>query len=133
VIGVSGMRARFADAVAIVIDLERGLRRRRLVEEVGAEEARSTTVTLIPSGDTSPATASLMPSSANFDAALDGAGLAFVFEAQVEGLIAKRRLVRVLADWCPAYPGFFLYYPSRRQFPAALRAFVDFAKAPAKI
>jgi len=63
------------------------------------------------------------------DAALDGAGLAFVFEAQVEELIAKRKLVRVLADWCPAYPGFFLYYPSRRQLPAALRAFVDFARS----
>lgn len=63
------------------------------------------------------------------DAALDGAGLAYVFEKQVEGLIAKRRLVRVLADWCPAYPGFFMYYPSRRQLPAALRAFVDFVKA----
>ena len=62
------------------------------------------------------------------DAALDGAGLAFVFEAQAEELIAKRKLVRVLADWCPAYPGFFLYYPSRRQLPAALRAFVDFAR-----
>lgn len=61
-------------------------------------------------------------------AARDGAGLAFVFEAQAEDLIARRRLVRVLADWCPAYPGFFLYYPSRRQLPAALRAFVDFAK-----
>ena len=66
------------------------------------------------------------------DAALDGAGLAYVFEAQVEELVAKRKLVRVLADWCPAYPGFFLYYPSRRQLPAALRAFVDFAKTPAK-
>lgn len=63
------------------------------------------------------------------DAALDGTGLAYVFEAQVEALIAKKKLVRVLADWCPAYPGFFLYYPSRRQLPAALRAFVDFAKA----
>ncbi len=63
------------------------------------------------------------------DAALDGAGLAYVFEKQVEDLIAKRRLVRVLADWCPAYPGFFMYYPSRRQLPAALRAFVDFVKA----
>jgi DNA-binding transcriptional LysR family regulator len=63
------------------------------------------------------------------DAALDGAGLAFVFEAQVEELLAKRKLVRVLADWCPAYPGFFLYYPSRRQLPAALRAFVDFARS----
>ncbi|MBR0798671.1 LysR family transcriptional regulator [Bradyrhizobium jicamae] len=62
------------------------------------------------------------------DAALDGLGLAYVFEAQVETLIARRRLLRVLADWCPAYPGFFLYYPSRRQLPAALRAFVDFAR-----
>lgn len=65
------------------------------------------------------------------DAALDGTGLAYVFEAQVEELVAKRRLVRVLKDWCPAYPGFFLYYPSRRQLPAALRAFVDFARTPA--
>lgn len=62
------------------------------------------------------------------DAALDGTGLAYVFEAQVEQLIAKRKLVRVLSDWCPAYHGFFLYYPSRRQLPAALRAFIDFAK-----
>ncbi len=63
------------------------------------------------------------------DAALDGAGLAYVFEKQVEDLIAKKKLVRVLADWCPAYPGFFMYYPSRRQLSAALRAFVDFVKA----
>jgi DNA-binding transcriptional LysR family regulator len=63
------------------------------------------------------------------DAALDGAGLAYEFEAQAEELIAKKKLVRVLADWCPAYPGFFLYYPSRRQLPAALRAFVDFIRA----
>jgi DNA-binding transcriptional LysR family regulator len=66
------------------------------------------------------------------DAARDGTGLAYVFEAQAQALIAKRKLVRVLADWCPAYPGFFLYYPSRRQLPAALRAFVDFVKASAK-
>jgi DNA-binding transcriptional LysR family regulator len=66
------------------------------------------------------------------DAACDGAGLAYVFEQQAQALIAKRKLVRVLADWCPAYPGFFLYYPSRRQLPAALRAFVDFAKESAK-
>jgi DNA-binding transcriptional LysR family regulator len=63
------------------------------------------------------------------DAALAGSGLAFVFEAQVEQLITRGKLVRVLTDWCPAYPGFFLYYPSRRQLPAALRAFVDFVKA----
>ncbi|MGD9836499.1 MAG: LysR family transcriptional regulator [Afipia sp.] len=63
------------------------------------------------------------------EAALDGAGLAYVFEAQAEQLIARRKLVRVLADWCPAYPGFFLYYPSRRQVPAALRAFIDHSRA----
>ena len=34
-------------------------------------------------------------------------------------------LVRVLEDWCPPYPGFFLYYPSRRQQPVALTALID--------
>jgi len=63
-------------------------------------------------------------------AALDGAGLAFAFEAQVGSLIAEGRLVRVLEDWCPYYSGFYLYYPSRRQLPAALRAFVDFVRKP---
>jgi DNA-binding transcriptional LysR family regulator len=61
-------------------------------------------------------------------AALDGAGIAFAFEAQVKDLIEQGRLVRVLDDWCPYYPGFYLYYPSRRQLPATLRAFVEFAK-----
>jgi DNA-binding transcriptional LysR family regulator len=50
----------------------------------------------------------------------------------VAPLVEQGRLVRVLEDWCPSYPGFFLYYPSRRQLPAALRAFVDFAKASAR-
>jgi DNA-binding transcriptional LysR family regulator len=62
------------------------------------------------------------------EAALEGTGLAFVFEAQAAELIKQKKLVRVLADWCPAYPGFFLYYPSRRQLPAVLRAFIDFAR-----
>ena len=61
-------------------------------------------------------------------AALDGVGLAYVFEAQAAELIEQKKLVRVLADWCPAYPGFFLYYPSRRQLPTVLRAFIDFAR-----
>jgi len=60
------------------------------------------------------------------EAAVDGAGIAFAFESQVEDLIAARRLVRVLEDWCPYYSGFYLYYPGRRQVPAALRAFIDF-------
>ncbi|MGV6875531.1 LysR family transcriptional regulator [Pseudochelatococcus sp. B33] len=65
-------------------------------------------------------------------AALDGAGIAFAFEAQVRELVAQGRLVRVLEDWCPSYPGFYLYYPSRRQLPATLRAFVDFARGMTK-
>jgi DNA-binding transcriptional LysR family regulator len=63
------------------------------------------------------------------DAALTGAGIAFTFEDQVKDLVADGRLTRVLEDWCPYYSGFYLYYPSRRQMPAALRAFIDFVRA----
>jgi DNA-binding transcriptional LysR family regulator len=62
-------------------------------------------------------------------AALDGAGLAYVFESQASDAVENGRLVSVLEDWCPYYPGFFLYYPSRRQLPGPLRAFLDFVKA----
>ncbi|MDE1993818.1 MAG: LysR family transcriptional regulator [Rhizobiaceae bacterium] len=62
------------------------------------------------------------------EAAIDGAGLAFMFEDQARPALADGRLIRVLEDWCPYYPGFFLYYPSRRQLPTALRAFVDFVR-----
>ncbi|OWW03611.1 transcriptional regulator [Rhizobium sp. R72] len=62
------------------------------------------------------------------DAVMHGCGLGYLFEEQVQIAIAEGRLVRVLEDWCPFYPGFFLYYPSRRQLPTALRAFIDFVK-----
>jgi len=58
-------------------------------------------------------------------AAIDGAGLAFMSDEQAGPHIAGGALVRVLEDWCPPYPGFFLYYPSRRQQPAALAALID--------
>ncbi|MEK1888452.1 MAG: LysR substrate-binding domain-containing protein [Phyllobacterium sp.] len=64
------------------------------------------------------------------EAALLGAGVAYTFEDQVSPYVEERRLVRVLEDWCPYYGGFYLYYPSRRQMPATLRAFIDFVKAP---
>ncbi|WP_241560783.1 LysR substrate-binding domain-containing protein [Paenirhodobacter populi] len=50
---------------------------------------------------------------------------AFLIEAVHREHLASGRLVRVLEDWCPPYPGFFLYYLSRRQAPAALRALVE--------
>jgi DNA-binding transcriptional LysR family regulator len=58
-------------------------------------------------------------------AALDGVGLAFTFEEDVADLIAKGRLIRALEDWCPFFPGFFLYYPSRKNQPAALKALIN--------
>jgi len=58
-------------------------------------------------------------------AALDGVAVAFTFEAQVASLLAKRRLVRVLEDWCPPWPGYFIYYPSRRHQPPALQALIE--------
>jgi len=48
-------------------------------------------------------------------AALAGAGLAFTLEDTVQGHLAEGRLVRVLDDWCNVFPGYHLYYPSRRQ------------------
>lgn len=52
-------------------------------------------------------------------AALTGFGLAYVPEGMVDAHIAKRRLKRVLADWCQPYSGYHLFYPSRRQTSAA--------------
>jgi DNA-binding transcriptional LysR family regulator len=46
-------------------------------------------------------------------------------EATLKDLIAAGRLVQVLRDWCPTFPGYFLYYPSRRNQPAAPAALID--------
>ncbi len=58
-------------------------------------------------------------------AAIDGVGLAFVDEERIATQLANGVLVRALEDWCPPFPGFFLYYPSQRQLPAALSALID--------
>ena len=59
-------------------------------------------------------------------AALAGMGLACTVEGNVMQALAQGRLVRVLEDWCPPSPGFYLYYPSGRLLSAAFRAFIDF-------
>jgi DNA-binding transcriptional LysR family regulator len=59
------------------------------------------------------------------DAALADAGLAYMWEARVRGDLASGRLVSVLKDWIPSSPGFCLYYPGRRNVPAALSAFIN--------
>ena len=58
-------------------------------------------------------------------AALAGLGLAHVTEDQVSGHIDDGRLVRVLADWCPPFAGYSLYYPSRRQPSPAFSILVE--------
>ncbi len=58
-------------------------------------------------------------------AAIDGVGLTFLMEEQASPYLANGRLVRVLEDWCEPFAGYFLYYPSRRQQPAALTALID--------
>ncbi len=61
------------------------------------------------------------------NAALTGGGLAYVLEDQMQEHIADGRLVRVLADWCPSFADYHLYYPSRRQPTLAFSLLV---KAP---
>src|SRR5437870_3385153 len=58
-------------------------------------------------------------------AAIDGVGLAFMSEDRAAPHLANGELVRVLEDWCPPFPGFFLYYPRQRRLPAALAALIE--------
>jgi DNA-binding transcriptional LysR family regulator len=58
-------------------------------------------------------------------AVLSGLGLAYIFEDQVAEHLGSGRLVRCLEDWCPALPGYHLYYPTRRQKTPALEALIE--------
>lgn len=58
-------------------------------------------------------------------AVLNGMGIGTAMEETLKGMIASNRLVQVLRDWCPTFPGYFLYYPSRRNQPAALAALIN--------
>lgn len=58
-------------------------------------------------------------------AALDGVGFAYMSEEHAAPHLESGKLVRVLEAWCQPFPGFFLYYPSRRQQPAALVALIE--------
>jgi DNA-binding transcriptional LysR family regulator len=59
------------------------------------------------------------------EAALAGFGLAYVPEDIAQAHIAKGRFVQVLEDWCPPFPGYHLYYPSRRQMAPAFALLVE--------
>ena len=59
------------------------------------------------------------------EAAVAGYGLAYLLEDRVQAHLADGRLVRVLADWCPPFSGYHLYYPSRRQPRPAFTLLAD--------
>jgi DNA-binding transcriptional LysR family regulator len=63
-------------------------------------------------------------------AALSGLGLAYVPEDDAQPYVADGRLVRVLADWCPPFPGYHLYYPSRRLLTPAFALLVEALRHP---
>lgn len=55
-----------------------------------------------------------------------GAGIGQAFESQVQDDLVAGRLMPVLKDWWPKFPGFYLYHPSRAHIPRKLSAFIDF-------
>ncbi|BBG29207.1 LysR family transcriptional regulator [Zymobacter palmae] len=57
--------------------------------------------------------------------ACQGSGIGYQFAHQVDEMLADGRLVQLLDEWTPAFPGFYLYY-SARQVAAPLRALIDF-------
>lgn len=65
-------------------------------------------------------------------AALDGAGLCYTYEAYAAPWVEQGRLAYVLQDWAPPAERFYLYYPSGRHMSAALRTWVDFLKSNAQ-
>jgi DNA-binding transcriptional LysR family regulator len=63
--------------------------------------------------------------SMRLSSALDGLGIAYMPEDHVSAYIAEGRLIRVLEDWCPYFPGYHLYYPSRRHSSPSLALLTD--------
>lgn len=63
--------------------------------------------------------------SERMDAVLSGFGLACVPEDMAQSLVKSGKLVQVLQEWCPSFPGYYLYYPSRKQHPPAFALLID--------
>ncbi|WP_242814523.1 LysR family transcriptional regulator [Klebsiella aerogenes] len=67
------------------------------------------------------------------DAALAGLGIAFLPEEEFGSHIREGRLVRVLESWCHPFPGYYLYYPSRKQPSPAFLLVVDALRMNGKL
>lgn len=73
-------------------------------------------------------TLNLLPE--RIDAALSGFGLVCVPEDSVRHLVQSGELIQVLDAWCPFFPGYYLYYPSRKQHPPAFALLIDALRQP---
>lgn len=71
-----------------------------------------------------PGSLSLDDSELMVEAAIDGLGVAYVPDSFARAALDDGRLVQLLADWSPPWPGLCLYYASHRQVPGPLRAFI---------
>ncbi len=65
-------------------------------------------------------------------AAIDGAGLTYVFDVEVRELINSGKLESVLDNWIVPVSGFYLYYPNREYMPLKLRVFIDHMRKQVK-
>ena len=83
-------------------------------------EKSRTALTVLPQGSVSFDDSDLV-----VEAVLNGTGLGMVLETRVAPLIQQGQLIQVLKEWCPVFPGFFLYYPSRKNQPRALTALIE--------
>lgn len=63
--------------------------------------------------------------SERIDAVQSGFGIACVPEDMITDLVKSGELVQILEDWCPYFPGYYLYYPSRKQHPPAFALLID--------
>ncbi|EOF5384524.1 LysR family transcriptional regulator [Salmonella enterica] len=67
------------------------------------------------------------------DAALAGLGIAFLPEEEFGTHLQEGKLIRVLEEWCRPFPGYYLYYPSRKQPSPAFSLVVDALRINRKI
>lgn len=63
--------------------------------------------------------------SERIDAAICGFGIACVPEDMIQGSVTSGELIQILVEWCPTFPGYYLYYPSRKQHPPAFALLID--------
>lgn len=63
--------------------------------------------------------------SERIDAVLSGFGIACVPEDIIKDLVESGELTQILQQWCPFFPGYYLYYPSRKQHPPAFALMID--------